>query len=85
VRVLVVGSGGREHALAHGLARSPEVEEVIGAPGNPGIATLGRCLPVNAGDPDYTEPEHVMTAEEKAGEYDRLQAEAPAPAGKGTS
>ena len=52
MRVLVVGSGGREHALAHGLARSPEVEEVIGAPGNPGIATLGRCLPVNAGDPE---------------------------------
>jgi phosphoribosylamine---glycine ligase len=51
VRVLVVGSGGREHALAHALARSPSVEEVIGAPGNPGIATLGRCLPVQAGDP----------------------------------
>jgi phosphoribosylamine---glycine ligase len=51
VRVLVVGSGGREHALAHGLAQSAGVSEVIGAPGNPGIASLGRCLPVNAGDP----------------------------------
>jgi phosphoribosylamine--glycine ligase len=51
LRVLVVGSGGREHALAHGLAQSPAVDEVIGAPGNPGIATLGRCLPVAAGDP----------------------------------
>jgi phosphoribosylamine--glycine ligase len=51
VRVLVIGSGGREHALAHGLAQSPAVEEVIGAPGNPGIAVLGRCLPVQAGDP----------------------------------
>jgi len=50
VRVLVVGSGGREHALAHGLAQSPAVEEVIGAPGNPGIAALGRCLPVRSGD-----------------------------------
>jgi phosphoribosylamine--glycine ligase len=49
--VLVVGSGGREHALAHGLAQSPAVEEVIGAPGNPGIAVLGRCVPVQAGDP----------------------------------
>jgi phosphoribosylamine--glycine ligase len=51
VRVLVIGSGGREHALAHSLAQSPAVEEVIGAPGNPGIAGLGRCLPVNASDP----------------------------------
>ncbi len=51
MRVLVVGSGGREHALAHVLAQSPVVDEVIGAPGNPGIATLGRCLPVAAGDP----------------------------------
>jgi phosphoribosylamine--glycine ligase len=51
VRVLVVGSGGREHALAHVLAQSPVVDEVIGAPGNPGIATLGRCLPVAPGDP----------------------------------
>jgi phosphoribosylamine---glycine ligase len=50
VRVLVVGSGGREHALAHGLAQSPGVEEVIGAPGNPGIAALGRCVPVKSGD-----------------------------------
>jgi phosphoribosylamine--glycine ligase len=51
VRVLVVGSGGREHALAHALAQSSGVEEVIGAPGNPGIAALGRCLPVKADDP----------------------------------
>jgi phosphoribosylamine--glycine ligase len=51
VRVLVVGSGGREHALAHTLARSSGVREVIGAPGNPGIAALGRCLPVKADDP----------------------------------
>ena len=51
MRVLVVGSGGREHALAHALAQSPEVQEVVGAPGNPGIAALGRCLPVKADDP----------------------------------
>jgi phosphoribosylamine--glycine ligase len=51
VKILVIGSGGREHALAHALAQSSGVEEVIGAPGNPGIATLGRCLPVKADDP----------------------------------
>ena len=51
MRVLVVGSGGREHALAHALAKSSGVREVIGAPGNPGIAALGRCMPVKADDP----------------------------------
>jgi phosphoribosylamine--glycine ligase len=51
LRVLVIGSGGREHALAHALSRSPSVNEVVCAPGNPGMAALGRCLPVAAGDP----------------------------------
>jgi phosphoribosylamine--glycine ligase len=40
VKVLVVGSGGREHALAWALTQDPEVEQVVAAPGNPGIATL---------------------------------------------
>jgi phosphoribosylamine--glycine ligase len=50
-RVLVVGSGGREHALAWALARSPHVDEIVGAPGNPGLAELGECVPVAASDP----------------------------------
>jgi phosphoribosylamine--glycine ligase len=50
VNVLVVGSGGREHALAWALARSPSLDELHAAPGNPGIATLGRCHPVRAED-----------------------------------
>jgi phosphoribosylamine--glycine ligase len=50
VRVLVVGSGGREHALAWKLAQSPAVEEVHAAPGNPGIAALGQCHPIRAED-----------------------------------
>ena len=50
-RVLVIGSGGREHALAWGVARSPHVDEVVCAPGNPGMATIGECLPVAATDP----------------------------------
>ncbi|WP_432883680.1 phosphoribosylamine--glycine ligase [Kribbella sp. CA-245084] len=40
MKVLVVGSGGREHALAWALTQDPEVEQVVAAPGNPGIATL---------------------------------------------
>ena len=51
-RVLIVGSGGREHALAWGLARSSSVDEVMCAPGNAGMAALGECLPVVATDPD---------------------------------
>jgi phosphoribosylamine---glycine ligase len=50
VRVLVVGSGGREHALAWKLSRSPVVEEVHAAPGNPGISRIGQCHPIRAED-----------------------------------
>jgi phosphoribosylamine--glycine ligase len=50
VKVLVVGSGGREHALAWKLAQSPALEEVHAAPGNPGIAKLGECHPIRAED-----------------------------------
>jgi phosphoribosylamine---glycine ligase len=51
-RVVVLGSGGREHALAWRLDRSPHVDEIICAPGNPGMAELGECLPVRVDDPD---------------------------------
>lgn len=50
MRVLVVGSGGREHALVWKLAQSPEVKEVFCAPGNPGIAQLATCLPIGVTD-----------------------------------
>jgi phosphoribosylamine---glycine ligase len=50
VKVLLVGSGGREHALAWKLSRSPDLDELHAAPGNPGIAELGRCHPVRAED-----------------------------------
>jgi phosphoribosylamine---glycine ligase len=52
VKVLVVGSGAREHALAWRLAQSTRLTELHAAPGNPGIATLGRCHPVRADDGD---------------------------------
>jgi phosphoribosylamine---glycine ligase len=50
VRVLIVGSGGREHALAWRLSQSPQLDELHAAPGNPGIAALGTCHPVRAED-----------------------------------
>jgi phosphoribosylamine--glycine ligase len=50
VRVLLVGSGGREHALAWKLSQSATLSELHAAPGNPGIAACGHCHPVRAED-----------------------------------
>ncbi|MDR5725992.1 MAG: phosphoribosylamine--glycine ligase [Terriglobia bacterium] len=52
MKVLVIGGGGREHALVWAIARSPRVQEVVCAPGNGGIAALARCVPVNQKDLD---------------------------------
>jgi phosphoribosylamine--glycine ligase len=52
VRVLVVGSGGREHALVWRLARDTAVSGIVAAPGNPGISTICECRPVDMLDPD---------------------------------
>jgi phosphoribosylamine---glycine ligase len=50
VKVLLVGSGGREHALAWNLSRADDLTELHAAPGNPGIARVGACHPVRAED-----------------------------------
>jgi len=51
VRVLLIGSGGREHALAVGLAADPSVERLFAAPGNPGVAAVAELRDVTADDP----------------------------------
>jgi phosphoribosylamine---glycine ligase len=50
MRVLVVGGGGREHALCWALSASPLCDALYCAPGNPGIAAVATCLPVSAED-----------------------------------
>lgn len=50
MRALIVGGGGREHALAWKLNRDQPSLEIVAAPGNPGIAALGRCVPVSSDD-----------------------------------
>jgi phosphoribosylamine--glycine ligase len=52
MRVLLVGSGGREHALAWKIAQSPLLEHLWAAPGNPGIARHARCLDLAPDDGD---------------------------------
>ncbi len=50
MRVLLVGSGGREHALAWKLAQAPSLSDLHAAPGSPGIARFGECHPIRAED-----------------------------------
>ena len=50
MRILLVGGGGREHALVWKLAQSPSVEHLIAAPGNAGIADVAECRPVDSSD-----------------------------------
>ncbi len=50
MKVLLVGSGGREHALAWRIAQSPLVETLLAAPGNPGIARHATCVPAEGLD-----------------------------------
>ena len=51
MRILLLGSGGRESALAAALDRSRSVSEVVAAPGNPGIARFATCISVDPEDP----------------------------------
>ena len=48
MKVLIVGSGGREHAIASSVAKSPKVDKIYCAPGNAGIAELAECVSIGA-------------------------------------
>ena len=50
MKALVVGGGGREHAICWKLAQSPKVTELYCAPGNGGIAQVAQCVPIKATD-----------------------------------
>src|ERR1019366_966661 len=52
MKILVIGGGGREHALIWALRRSPRVSEVVCAPGNGGIAAVARCEAVDVANVD---------------------------------
>ena len=48
MKILIVGSGGREHAIAWSVAKSPKADKIYCAPGNAGIAALAECVPIGA-------------------------------------
>ena len=52
MKVLVIGGGGREHAIVYALDKSPRVEKIYCAPGNAGISELAECVPIKATDID---------------------------------
>jgi phosphoribosylamine--glycine ligase len=77
MKILVVGGGGREHALAWKIAASPFCDELYAAPGNAGIAAEATCLPVGAEDIEGL----VALAKEKAIDLVVVGPEAPLVAG----
>jgi len=63
VKVLVIGSGGREHALCWRLARSPSVRALYAAPGNPGMAEVAACLPAGGAPEDLLRAAEAVNAD----------------------
>ena len=77
MKVLLIGGGGREHALAWKLSQERSHVEIVAAPGNPGIARVGRCVPVPAGDVERL----VQLAEQERPDFTLVGPEAPLAAG----
>ena len=77
MKVLIIGGGGREHALAWRLAQSPEVDRVFATPGNPGIARVAACLPAGDASPGA----YLAVAETDAADLTVVGPEAPLEAG----
>ncbi len=85
MKILIVGGGGREHAIAKALSRSPRVEKLYCAPGNGGISRLAECFPVKATDLEgmlelakKLQPDYVFVAPDDPlvlGMVDKLNAE----------
>ena len=65
MKVLIVGSGGREHAIAWSVAKSPKVDKIYCAPGNAGISEYAECVAIGAMEfeklADFAEENKVMT------------------------
>ncbi len=85
MKVLVIGSGGREHAICHTLQKSPQVDHIWCAPGNGGIAQVAECVAITATDIDgvvafckQNQPDMIMVAPDDPlalGMVDALDAE----------
>src|ERR1700674_4681633 len=73
LKIFIVGSGAREHALTWALLRDDPDTEVVVAPGNPGIAELARCVPVAVSDVDAL----VALAESERPDFTLIGPEAP--------
>ena len=58
MKILIIGGGGREHAIAWKLSKSPRVEKIYCAPGNAGIAEIAEC--VNIGVMEFARQVHVI-------------------------
>ncbi len=79
MKVLVVGSGAREHAIVRSLCSDPSVDEVVAAPGNPGIAAIATCEPLAGGAADVEAV--VALAQDVAADLVVVGPEAPLVAG----
>lgn len=77
MRILVIGGGGREHALVWKISRNPSVEKIYAAPGNAGIKSLAECIEVDANNSE----ELASFAEEKGVSLTVVGPEAPLVAG----